>query len=57
MLVPCLKAFRDRLVVVLMDGHRSRINLQALEYAKNHDVHFFLLPPHSDHFFFTVNSC
>ena len=49
-LVPCLNASAARTVVVLTDGHRSRIDLQALEYARNHHVHFFLLPPHSAHF-------
>ena len=35
--------------VLIFDGHRSHVTLQIVELARNNDIHFILLPPHSTH--------
>ena len=47
--VPCTGASPGKPVVVLTDGHKSQVDLESLQYAKDHNVHFFLFPPHSTH--------
>ena len=49
-LIPCLRPTAARPVLVLTDGHRSRVDLEAIRFAREHHIHLFLLPPHTTHF-------
>ncbi|XP_052809384.1 uncharacterized protein LOC128237844 [Mya arenaria] len=40
---------RDRLVLVLFDGHKSHVNLTLANWGQQHNVVFFVLPPHTSH--------
>ncbi|WAR25274.1 hypothetical protein MAR_010978 [Mya arenaria] len=40
---------RDRPVLVLFDGHKSHVNLTLANWGKQHNVVFFVLPPHTSH--------
>ena len=49
-LIPCLRPTAARPVLALTDGHRSRVDLEAIRFAREHHIHLFLLPPHTTHF-------
>ena len=36
-------------VIILLDGHKSHINVPALEWAKTNNIIFFVLPAHTSH--------
>ncbi|WAR16706.1 LOW QUALITY PROTEIN: hypothetical protein MAR_031300 [Mya arenaria] len=40
---------RDRAVLVLFDGHKSHANLTLANLGKQHNIVFFVLPPHTSH--------
>ena len=48
-LVPLTSASASCPVVVLSDGHRGRLDLRAMEIAKEYNIHIFLLPPNTTH--------
>ena len=35
--------------LILCDGHRSHISLTLTEWARQHNIILFVLPPHSSH--------
>lgn len=39
----------DTPTLILYDGHRSHISLTLTEWAKQHNIILFVLPPHSSH--------
>ena len=49
-LLPCMNATAEHPVMVLTDGHRSRIDLEAVEFAGKHHIYIYLLAPHSTDF-------
>ena len=36
-------------ILVLYDGHRSHISLPLIDWARNHNIHLFILPAHTSH--------
>lgn len=40
---------QDSPVMVLLDGHKSHVNLTLRELGEAHNIIFFLLPPHTSH--------
>ena len=48
--LPYANATAERGVMVLMVGHRNRIDLGAIAFAREHRVYIYLLPPHSTNF-------
>ena len=49
-LIPCLCPTAERPVLILTVGHRSRVDLEAIRFAREHHIHLFLLPAHTTHF-------
>ena len=35
--------------LLLYDGHKSHIHPEIIEFARNHDITLFVLPPHTSH--------
>ena len=40
---------KTRPVVLLVDGHKSHINVETAKFCKDNDIHLYCLPPHSSH--------
>ena len=40
---------RSKPIIVLYDGHRSHISLPLIDWARNHNIHLFILPAHTSH--------
>ena len=35
--------------LIIFDGHRSHVSLSLTDWGKEHDIEFFILPPHTSH--------
>ena len=40
---------KSKPILVLYDGHRSHISLLLIDWARNHNIHLFILPAHTSH--------
>ena len=40
-----------RPILLLLDGHASRMNLQTVQFAKDNGIHMLCLPPHTTHLY------
>ena len=42
-------AVPERPIILFVDGHKSHVNLDVIDMARNNDVILFCLPPHTTH--------
>ena len=43
------KRVTERLLVLLVDGHSSHIDLEVSKFCRDQQIHLYCLPPHTSH--------